>query len=108
MWTSGSALSGSASASCLILLERLVELVVVEQGLGERVHGARVAGLHVGGALVGGDGVLGLLQLVVGRAQRELHLGGAVVHGNGFDDLGGVLQVAALGVEAGQVQDHFF
>ena len=89
------------------LLERLVEPIVVEQGLGQGVHGARVAGSHVGRALIGGNSVLGLLQLVVGRAQSEFHFGRAVIHGNVFNDLGGMGQIAAFGVEAGQVQDHF-
>ena len=62
----------------LELLEGLVELVVAEQGLGQGVEGMRIPGIHVGGALIGGDGVLGLLQLVVNRAQGELHFGGAV------------------------------
>ena len=65
-------------------------------------------GLHVGGALIGGDGILGPLQLLIGRAQRNLHLGRAVVHRNRFDDLGGMLDVAAFGIEAGQVQHHLF
>ena len=37
----------------LELRERLVELVVAEQGLAKGVHGARVAGFHIGGALIG-------------------------------------------------------
>jgi hypothetical protein len=91
----------------LILLERLVELVVAEQSLGEGVHGVQVARLHVHRALIGGNGVLGLLQLVVGCAQRELHFGSAVVHRDVFNDLGRMLQVAAFRVEAGQVEHHF-
>ena len=92
----------------LILLERLVELVVAEQRRGKRIHGLQVAGLQVVGALIGGDGVLGLLQLVVKRAQRELHLGRAAVHGNSFNRLHGMLHVAAFGVEPRQVQHHLF
>src|SRR5580658_6898334 len=67
----------------------------------------RVGGVHIGGALVGGNGVLGLLQLVVGRAQGDFHLGAAVADRDCFDDLGGVGDVAALGIETGQVENHF-
>ena len=90
------------------LLERLVELIVVEQGLGQRVQRAHVFRLHVGGALIGGDGVLGPLQLLIGRAQRILHLGRPVGHRNRLDHLGGMFHVAALGIQAGQVQHHLF
>ena len=89
------------------LFERLVELVVVEQRLPKGVQRARVSWVHVGGALIGGDGVLGLLQLVIGRAQGKLHLGAAVGHWNGLNHLGCMGDVAALGVEAGQIENHF-
>ena len=92
----------------LILLERLVELVVAEQGLGQRGQRAHIARLHVRGALIGGDGVLGALQLLIGRAQGKLHLGRAVGDGDRLDDLGGMFHVAAIGVEPGQVENHFF
>ena len=69
----------------LILLLRLVELVVAEQCLGQGVHGVQVARLHVERALIGRNGVLGLLQLVVGCAQCELHLRCAVVHRDVFN-----------------------
>ena len=87
---------------------RGIELIVVEQRLRQGAHGAHVARLNIDGALIGGDGVLGALHLVVCRAQRELHLGGAVGFGNGLDHFGRVLEVAALGIEAGEIQDHFF
>ena len=43
----------------------------------------------------------------IGRAQRILHLGRAVGCRNRLDHLGGLLHVAALGIQAGQVQHHF-
>ena len=89
------------------MLQGLFELVVVEQSLSQRILSMQVARRHVGGALIGGDGLLGLLQLVVGSAQRELHFGGAVVQGNVLNHLGGMLQVAALRVKASQVEYHF-
>ena len=92
----------------LELLQGLVKLVVVEQRLAQRVQRMRVTGVHAGGALIGGNGILGLLQLVIGRAQGGFHLGAAVVHRDGLNDLGRVGKVAALGVKARQVQNHLF
>ncbi len=92
----------------LELLEGLVELVVGEQGLAQGVEGVGIAGVHIGSALVGGDGVFGLLELVIGGAQGDFHLGAAVADGDGFNHLGGVGYVAALGIETGEVEDHFF
>ena len=57
------------------LLERLVELIVIEQSLGQSVARGQVIGLKAGGAAIGGDGLPGLLQLLISRAQCIFHLG---------------------------------
>ena len=77
-------------------------------GLGKRGQRARVARLHVHCPFVGSNGVLRLLQLVVDGAQGELHLRGTVVHRHIHDGFGCALQVAALGIEASHIQNHFF
>ena len=92
----------------LVLLERVVQLIVVEQNLGQCVEGLHVSRIHVGGAPIGGNGFLGLLQLVIGRAQGKLHFGRAVVDRDVFNHLDGMLDVAAFGIEAGQVEHDFF
>ena len=99
---------GIGFGQILVLLQRVVELIVVEQRLRQRIHGLQIAGLHILRALIRRDRVLGLLHLVVQRAQRELHLRRAPIHGNRLNRLRRMLQIAALGVEPRQVQHHVF
>ena len=60
-----------SSGNLLIGVLSIVELVVAQQGLGQRSLGIQVVRIHVDGLLVGGDGVLRVLDLVVTRAERE-------------------------------------
>jgi len=83
----------------LIVLERGFELAVIEQSLPQCIHGGHIAGLQICRALVGGNGILGSLQLVVGRAEGKFHAGRAIGLGNGFNHLGGVVQVVGFGVD---------
>ena len=99
---------GIGFGQILVLLQRIVELIVVEQRLRQRIHGLQIAGLQIFRALVSRDRILGLLHLVVQRAQREFHLRRAPIHGNRLNRLHRMLQVAALGVEPRQVQHHIF
>ena len=91
-----------------IFLESFIELIVVEQCLGQRPQVVRVFGVEIGGALVGINRVLGSLQLVVDRPERELHLGRALGHWDRLDDFCSVGKIAVLGIEAGEIEDHFF
>ena len=91
-----------------ILLQRCIELVVIQQCLGQCAHGVHIARLHVGSALIRRDGVLVAFQLVIRRAQRELHLAGAVRLRNRLNHLCRMSDVAALRIKAGHVQHHLF
>ncbi len=108
MWMREPTSFGVGVGELAVDLEGGIELIVGEEGLAECAEGADVTGIDIDGALVGGDGVLGVLELIVGRAEGELHLGGAVLDGDGFDYFDGVLDVAALNVEAGEVEDNIF
>jgi len=99
---------GIGSGDVLVLFEGSIKLAVVEKRLAEGIHGGHVPRFQIGGALVGRDRVFGTLHLVVGGAQGELHARGAVALGNRLDQLGGAIDIAALDVDAGQVENHFF
>ncbi len=99
---------GISFVDILINFERGIELTIVEQGLGEGAHGARITGFDVDGALIGLDGVLGTLKLVVGGAKRKFHFAGAVLHRDGFNDLGGMIEIAGFTVKTGKIQHDIF
>ena len=82
----------------------IFQLVVVQQRLRQSPFGVQVVRIHVDGLLIGSHRVLGVLDLVVARAQREGQLGRAIILRNRLQCLDGTLEIAAFAVQPGQVQ----
>ena len=70
---------GSAATMSLRTLSASSSWLSVSRALARPRWASRLSGSRSSGAAVGGDGLLGLVELVVAGAEGELDAGGAVV-----------------------------
>ena len=91
----------------LVLFEGSIALAVVHQVLSQPANGVQIVAVQFNGVAVGGNGVLVLLLLFVGVAQRRIQLGGAFSVGNRVQRLNGASRIALFVVEIREGRDRF-
>ena len=90
------------------MLERRLQLVVVQESLRQAALRIEVVRLHLERLTVGVDGFLVVLELVVAHTQRIFHLGAAIVFRNGVQHGNGMCHVTGVAVQPGEVEDNIF
>ena len=92
----------------VVSLQRIVQLVRVEQRIGQTAHRVCVVAFDVERALVRSSSFVGLVQLVIACTDGKFNAHGTIRHGECSKRRNDTLRVTLLTIEPGQIQQRLF